>query len=422
MPENNKRASGISWGASGLTQKTKTVALEILVDFASASPRIALGRHVRRAFRRAAAGLEGCLTHEQRGLISEMAFMTICHWRQLGVLAGRGSSPLSEPPLPPDVLARMTALPRLDISPAEVKTAAELAIAASFPDAIAEEIWSEASEPLKAAQAMNLRGPMTLRLRGGITTLESFRTHLAVHDINAEIVGRGRLAPHAIHVERGMNVYGHPEPLRRMYEVQDEGSQLIVEQMELKPGMAVLDYCAGRGGKTIAIGDVISSPVSVHDVDELLLEHNAQRARKANMKTVRLAKGASFDAVLADAPCSAWGTIRRGPDLKWRVDENQLATFPALQLEILMEAQRYVRPGGSLTYATCTFRRAENDDVIAAFLERCPRFVPRTLRVPSAVQNEYGMTLWPHLSNTDGFYVSVMDDVSATCVVDGAHE
>ena len=99
----------------------------------------------------------------------------------------------------------------------------------------------------------------------------------------------------------------------------------------------------------------------------------------------------------------------RGPDLKWRIDEDQVVAFPGVQAGIMRAAAKHVRPGGRLVYATCTFRKLENRNVVDAFLRAHPDFRGVQVRVPGGVHDALGVTLWPHRTGTDGFYIARLE-------------
>lgn len=214
-------------------------------------------------------------------------------------------------------------------------------------------------------------------------------------------------------------------------EVQDEGSQLIARLVAPKRGEMVVDFCAGAGGKTLALGCLMRSTGRLYafDVNAKRLAGLGPRLKRSGLSNVFPAAIASendprvrrlarkIDRVLVDAPCSGSGTLRRNPDLKWRFDEAELARVNGTQTNVLRAAGRLVKPGGRLVYATCSLLAVENQEVVEAFLRENPEFA----LVPAVeVLQAQGITLdhaerfapWfvmlPHLHGTDGFFAAVL--------------
>ncbi len=228
-------------------------------------------------------------------------------------------------------------------------------------------------------------------------------------------------------------------------EIQDEGSQLIAQMCGAMPGMQVLDYCAGGGGKTLALGAAMrcKGRIVAMDNDTKRLQKGRERYKKAriadiievrsledekNRKWLKRQKG-KFDIVLTDVPCSGTGTWRRNPDTRWRVFGPSLEELLAVQAEILEKVAPMVKPGGRLVYATCSLLPDENEDQIARFLKDHPEFEVLPLnsvilkgpgpegshagqKDPSAqaLQDDKTgfMRLTPLRHNTDGFFTAVL--------------
>jgi 16S rRNA (cytosine967-C5)-methyltransferase len=222
---------------------------------------------------------------------------------------------------------------------------------------------------------------------------------------------------------------------RGAIEVQDEGSQLLALILDAKRGEMVVDFCAGAGGKTLAIGATMRNTgrlyafdISAHRLDALKPRlarsglsnvHPAAIAHERDDRVKRLA--GKIDRVLVDAPCSGLGTLRRNPDLKWRQSLASVQEMALLQLAILQSAARLLKPGGRLVYATCSILPQENELVAQAFTEQNSEFAPlevaeilSQLKIDSAVNlcsggadNTRYLRLWPHLHHTDGFFAAV---------------
>ncbi len=213
-------------------------------------------------------------------------------------------------------------------------------------------------------------------------------------------------------------------------EVQDEGSQLLAVLVDAKRGEMVVDFCAGAGGKTLALGASMRSTgrlyafdTSGHRLDALKPRmarsglsnvHPAQIAHERDERVKRLT--GKIDRVLVDAPCSGLGTLRRNPDLKWRQSPQSVLELQAKQTAILASASRLVKSGGRLVYATCSLLRDENEVVAESFGAAHPDFVKlpaeealkaaHVERVDELTQDGY-LRLWPHKHATDGFFAAV---------------
>ena len=222
---------------------------------------------------------------------------------------------------------------------------------------------------------------------------------------------------------------------RGAFEVQDEGSQLLALLLGARRDELVADFCAGAGGKTLAIGACMRGTGRLYAFDTSAHRLEALRERLArsglgNVHTVAIAHErdervqrlwGKLDRVLVDAPCSGLGTLRRNPDLKWRQSAEAVAQFAQQQREILQGAARLLKPGGRLVYATCSLLAEENEAVAAAFSAAHADFVPQDalpllaglgvagadgLCSGPASGGEY-LRLWPHRHATDGFFAAV---------------
>ena len=222
---------------------------------------------------------------------------------------------------------------------------------------------------------------------------------------------------------------------RGAVEVQDEGSQLLALLLDAKRGEMVVDFCAGAGGKTLAIGATMRNTgrlyafdTSAHRLDALKPRlarsklsnvHPAAIAHERDERIKRLA--GKIDRVLVDAPCSGLGTLRRNPDLKWRQSPKSVEELTAKQAAILQSAARLVKSGGRLVYATCSVLPEENEAIAEAFGAANPEFEPQDavdllngLKVAGAEGLAAGgeggkryLRLWPHRHATDGFFAAV---------------
>lgn len=206
-----------------------------------------------------------------------------------------------------------------------------------------------------------------------------------------------------------------------LFYVQDPASRLSVLAAGAKPGMRVLDCCAAPGGKSFAAaiamenqGEIVSCDLHPHK--KKLIQAGADRLgltiitpKTADGKVFRPEWERAFDLVLVDAPCSGLGVIRKKPDIRYK-DPAPLADLPAVQLDILRNAARYVRPGGTLMYSTCTLLYRENGEVVETFLAENKSYKAETFTLPGPVGpiQSGSVTLWPHRHGTDGFFISKM--------------
>ena len=206
-----------------------------------------------------------------------------------------------------------------------------------------------------------------------------------------------------------------------LFYVQDPASRLAVEAAGVEPGMRVLDCCAAPGGKSFAAGIAMKNrgeilSCDIHPHKKNLIRAGAQRlslsivtALTADGKVFRPEWDGAFDLVLVDAPCSGLGVIRKKPDIRDK-DPEQLGGLPQVQRDILSNAARYVKPGGTLLYSTCTLLRRENEEVVRWFLDGERTFAAEAFSLPGPVGDvpEGMVTLYPHRHGTDGFFICRM--------------
>ena len=203
---------------------------------------------------------------------------------------------------------------------------------------------------------------------------------------------------------------------RGEFEVQDLGSQLILEAVAPATGSRWLDACAGAGGKTLQLARLVGPTGHIDAIDpraaalaELKLRANRAHLSQITVRQHPPAPDALYDGVLVDAPCSGTGTWRRFPHLKWSSTEADIITAAQRQREILARYARHVRPDGLLVYATCSLSHVENADIIADFLATHTEFKPAPFtKTFGASAPPTGLTILPALHNTDGFFVSAL--------------
>jgi len=233
---------------------------------------------------------------------------------------------------------------------------------------------------------------------------------------------------------RHPNVQVEPGFQRGLFEIQDEGSQIAALLVGAKPGEQVLDLCAGAGGKTLALAGTMLNrgQIQATDSDRARLAPIFDRLKRAGTRNVQVRPAGvplddlegRMDAVLIDAPCTGVGTWRRRPDAKWRLSERNLDDRIREQTALLSSAARYLKPGGRLVYVTCSLLAEENDDRIAALVAGDAGVSPVApamavegglgaetgARLLAASQvTSHGIMLTPGKTDTDGFYVSVLE-------------
>ncbi|MGI5861060.1 MAG: RsmB/NOP family class I SAM-dependent RNA methyltransferase [Myxococcales bacterium] len=320
-------------------------------------------------------------------------------------------------------LARIAAhLPAVDFLPVPPDPVAALAQRRSVPDFLArlfvEDLGLERADSLLAA--LNQPHRLDLRANRLLATRDEVASALAADGAS---VAPCALARDGLTAADRAGLFGRAHD-RGLFEVQDEGSQLIAELCGAAPGETVVDFCAGSGGKSLALAAAVgtSGRVFACDADARRLSELPARARRARAAAIVEAAGAEppeslagkADAVLVDAPCSGLGSLRREPDLRWRLSEARIGELPALQLEILRRAARFVRPGGRLVYATCSPLRLEDEKVVESFLALEPGFalapLASTLDEQVARQIDEGgfMRVWPDRHGGGAFFAALL--------------
>lgn len=284
--------------------------------------------------------------------------------------------------------------------------------------------------------ALLARAPLWLRLQTGEP-----ETVLAEFDRLGWRWRRAPVLPSAIEVLDEVDLTRTESFRSGALEVQDLGSQLLLETVGVSPGGRWLDACAGAGGKTLQLARLLGAAgaIDAFDVRPAALDELAARTRRAgiavagrresgesagtadstgsgnaspgaaSIRVLETVEPVAYDGVLVDAPCSGSGTWRRAPHLKWTTSPADIDHAAAMQRELLERFSQRVRSGGRLVYATCSLSRRENEDVIAGFIDAHPEFSPESpARDFGAITRGGGLTFLPALHNTDGFFVAVL--------------
>ena len=349
-----------------------------------------------------------------RGRVAERLYDILRHRRLYAHLAQSGQGPLAD-----RLLAVHDARARIDTD------ALLPEIRLSLPDWLASRLAASLSPEAFESLGRSMLEPAPLDLRVNLirSDLATARQSLADEGVMSEPLA---LAPLALRVQGKPALERTQAFLRGEVEVQDAGSQLLAHLAAPRRGQTVVDFCAGAGGKTLALaalmrgsGQVFACDVSAPRLARLrprLARSGASNVQpfgidnEHDLKLERLAGRA--DVVLVDSPCSGTGTLRRNPDLKWRFDPASLAALAVTQRSILAAAARLVRPGGALVYATCSLLDEENDAVRRDFerdfpgwqVDPAPAVLARQGIDLAPLVDAQALVLRTDLHGTDSFY------------------
>ncbi len=284
---------------------------------------------------------------------------------------------------------------------------------------------------IEEAKAFGKRPPLDIRVNTLKSTRDKVLKQLGRPDANPT-----KIALHGIRIEskkpfaRQPNLQAEELFQKGRFEIQDEGSQIVADLIFAHAGESVLDYCAGGGGKTLALSASMENKGQIHayDSDKSRLAPIHDRLKRAGTRNVQVHSPGSdmatlagkIDKVVIDAPCTGSGTWRRRPDAKWRFDEKNLETRLQQQEEVLSEAASFVKPGGHLIYITCSIFPEENENQVYGFTEDNPEF--EIVSAGEVWEELYGhekpapwssdmktVTLTPASTETDGFFFCVME-------------
>ena len=379
------------------------------------------------------------LGQRERHTLAETAYAVLRRRLQLQHLAQSGTGPL-ERRLALIAWQGDREFLRRGTSPHESTWLAEVQRIdlAALPDKLRHNLPDWVAAPLLAqlgvagfwalAGALDQVAPLDLRVNTLKGRREDAIAHLAQEGLTAEPTP---YSPWGLRVQGKPVLNQVPAFVQGEIEVQDEGSQLLALLTGASRGEMVVDFCAGAGGKTLALGAMMRSTGRLYAFDTsdhrlAALKPRLARSGLSNVHPVRIAHErddrirrleGKIDRVLVDAPCSGLGTLRRNPDLKWRQSPSSVQELCALQSRILDSAARMLRPGGRLVYGTCSLLRSENEDIAQAFDQaHAAQFEPvpvAELLSEARVQGGEGLVsegylrTWPHLHQTDGFFAAV---------------
>jgi len=341
--------------------------------------------------------------------------------RRLAILAWQGESHVLKKAVTVDEAAWLTRTNAIDRSTMQDK------LRHNMPDWLSNSLRDQLGVDEFWALVETLSGgaPLDLRVNAVKAKREAVLEALVAANIPAVVTP---YSPTGIRIEGKPALQKMPLYTEGQVEVQDEGSQLLSLLTGAKRGEMVVDFCAGAGGKTLALGAMMRNTGRLYafDISGHRLENLKPRLARSGLSNVYSTQIAhenderikrlrgKIDRVLVDAPCSGLGTLRRNPDLKWRQSPKAIEELQVKQKAILNSAARLLKPGGRLVYATCSLMPAENEVIANAFAEEHPDFVQLDARekleqagvtqAESLVTPAGHLRLWPHRHHTDGFY------------------
>lgn len=314
------------------------------------------------------------------------------------------------------VLRRAAREPNYDPAATVSDSIERLAIETSHPRWLVER-WIKAlgvNEAESLARSNNDVPPTALRVIG-VRGLET--------DVLEKLRKAGATLEPSKVAQGGWRISGATSTLRQLAEagqiyLQDEASQLVARFVDPQPDERILDLCAAPGGKATHIADLTGdrAHVCACDISEGRLMTVANAVSVQHLRSIDLVqlnaelplpfKRRLFDRVLVDAPCSGTGTLRRNPEIKWRITLDQIRSLSARQKQLLLNAAEAVKPGGRLVYSTCSVEVEENEEVVSDFLSRTQEFVQ--LKVESTIGTASdSFRSWPHRQGSDGFFVAI---------------
>jgi len=314
------------------------------------------------------------------------------------------------------VLRRATREPDYDPAADIADPIARVAIETSHPLWLITR-WTKAlgfSETANFARANSEPAPTALRV---VSTKATDRAVIDLLRASGANVFASQITNRSWRVSGTGNLLRQLTRAGQVY-IQDEASQLVAEVLDAESGDRVLDLCAAPGSKTTQIADRAADSVNVVASDLYLhrLHTVNETARLHSLRSISCLaldgllplpfKESSFDKVLVDAPCSGTGTLRRNPEIRWRISAEDIGELSTRQKQLLFNASRVVKPGGRLVYSTCSVEPEENEEVVKAFLQGNNDFRQLQLPVnPRLITAAGAVRTWPHRDGTDGFFI-----------------
>ena len=342
------------------------------------------------------------LGRQDRSETAETAFAALRHYQKIAAILPRPQQEPRKAALAALVLGRGLNISQLEnlldktgeekaflssLKAQKTQFSGSLNTAAELPEWLVERLQAHWTDEQVLAFGRSVMQPAPLDTR--VNTLKGRRDKVLA-ELQAEFphAAATPYAPHGIRFRDKPALNKHPLFLDGTLEVQDEGSQLLAQLVQAKRGEIVVDFCAGAGGKTLAVGAQMANKGRIYafDIAEKRLANLKPRMTRAGLTNIHPEKIGSehdprvtrlagkADRVLVDAPCSGLGTLRRNPDLKYRQSPESIAQLVRQQRSILQAASALVAPGGRLVYATCSVLPEENERQVEEFLRGNPQF------------------------------------------------
>ena len=301
---------------------------------------------------------------------------------------------------------RFLKLPNLDLPKLAQDETLPPHIRVSFPKVLFQLLQKDEGEKkaFDICQILNEEAPFTIRVNPLKISRDQFFDRLKVnYDVQ-----KTSLSPLGIMFQKRINLFTLEEFKKGFFEVQDEGSQLVADMVDVKSTDLVLDYCAGSGGKTLAFAPKMQGrgQIFVYDIRPSALRQAKKRLKRADIQNAQTVlsydklktQKKPLDWILLDVPCSGSGTLRRNPDMKWKFTLSDLEELVAKQKNIFAAAFPFLKKGGHLVYATCSLFKKENEEQVKFFLENYPL---------KQVGNP--LKLLPKSGGNDGFFACLFE-------------
>lgn len=311
------------------------------------------------------------LGSKDRGWISEMTYALI-RWKGLLDSLIRDALTWEK---------RLETFQKIDLSQIREDASLPPFIRCSFPEFLFHAVTRTHGEKkgFEICWDSNFPAPTTVRAN----LLKTSREHLLDLWKNQYQVSPCQMSQAGIIFHKKINFFTLPEFKQGLFEVQDEGSQMLAQLIDITPGQLVLDYCAGSGGKSLAFAPQteLKGQIYLHDIRRHALLEAKKRLKRAGIQNAQIIYSDSenlkklkkkMDWILVDAPCSGTGTLRRNPDMKWKFQESSLKRLVGQQKEIFEKALSFLKPGGKIVYSTCSILKEENEEQMNHFLNTYP--------------------------------------------------
>ena len=305
------------------------------------------------------------------------------------------------------------------------------AMQADLPEWFWEKLVEQYGDEQALTIARSMHQPAALDLRVNLVKASREEVVLKFASEKTEVT-LTPYSPNGLRMSQKMTISRHVLFTDGKIEVQDEGSQLLAQLVAPRRGEMIADFCAGAGGKSLAMGALMrnSGRIYAFDISEKRLQNLGIRLKRSGLSNLHSQLISSetdpklkrlngkFDRVLVDAPCSGLGTLRRNPDLKWRQKPQDVLELTVKQTNILARAAKLVKAGGRLIYATCSLLQDENEQIAEAFLKGNPDFIlvpANSILAQQQINLDTGnyLKLLPHLHQTDGFFAAVFEKANA---------